>query len=100
MTSDHYRFNQLSPRCSKATINNANNVSSLVVRVATISLSPILSIKDVLFVLLIDYNFLSVKKKANQYLSSLRQRTNRKQPTTKDEAYLICKLKNEIKVKT
>lgn len=70
MTSDHYRFNQLSPRCSKATVNNANDVSSLVFGVGTIPLSPILTIKDVLFVLLLDYNYLSIKKKKKKNLTS------------------------------
>ena len=50
MTCDRYRFSHISSTCSKTTITNANGVSSPVVGVGTVSLSPTLTIKDVLFV--------------------------------------------------
>ncbi|KAF7116457.1 hypothetical protein RHSIM_RhsimUnG0026700 [Rhododendron simsii] len=46
MTCDRYRFSHLSPKCSKTTITNANGVSSPVIGVGTVPLSPTLAIKD------------------------------------------------------
>lgn len=60
MTCDRYRFSHLSPKCSKTTITNANGVSSPVIGVGTVPLSPTLAIKDVLFVPSLNCNLLSV----------------------------------------
>ncbi|KAJ0021704.1 hypothetical protein Pint_31688 [Pistacia integerrima] len=62
MTCDHYRFSYLSTKCSKTTITNANDVSSSVIRVDTISFSLTLAIKDVLFVPSLNCNLLYVNQ--------------------------------------
>ena len=50
ITCNRYRFSHLSSKSSKITITNANGVSSPVIGIGTIPLSPTLTIKDVLFV--------------------------------------------------
>jgi hypothetical protein len=62
MTCDRYRFSHLSPKCSKTTITNANGVSSPVIGVGTVPLSPTLAIKDVLFVPSLNCNLLSINQ--------------------------------------
>jgi len=51
MTCDPHKFINFSPNCSKTAIINANGVSSPIEGVGIVSLSPFLSIPDVLFVL-------------------------------------------------
>jgi len=62
MTCDPYKFINFSPNCSKTAIVNANGISSPIEGVSTISLSPSLSISDVLFVPTLNCNLLSVSK--------------------------------------
>jgi hypothetical protein len=62
MTWDSHIFTHFSPNASKTVIVNANGVSSPVEGVGTISLSPFLSIPDVLFVPTMSCNLLSVSK--------------------------------------
>ncbi|KAK0590635.1 hypothetical protein LWI29_029723 [Acer saccharum] len=67
MTCDRYRFSHLSPKCSKTTIINANDVSSPVIGVGTVPLSPTLAIKDVLFVPSLNCNLLFVNQLTNSH---------------------------------
>jgi len=62
MTCDPHKFNNFSPNCSKTAIINANGISSPIEGVGTISLSPSLSIFDVLFVPTLNCNLLFVSK--------------------------------------
>ena len=64
MTCDPHKFINFSPNCSKIAIINANGISSPieVEGVGTISISPSLSIFDVLFVPTLNCNLLSVSK--------------------------------------
>ena len=68
MTCDRYRFSQLSFKSSKITITNANGVSSPVIGIGTVPLSPTLTIKDVLFVLSLNCNLLSVNQIAKSHI--------------------------------
>ena len=67
MACDRYRFSHLSSKSSKITITNANGVSSPVIGIGTIPLSPTLTIKDVLFVLSLNCNLLSVNQIAKSH---------------------------------
>ncbi|CAK9171069.1 unnamed protein product [Ilex paraguariensis] len=62
MTCDRYRFSHLFPKCSKATITTANDVSSSVIRVGTIPLSSTLEIEDLLIVSSLNCNILSMNQ--------------------------------------
>lgn len=62
MTYDPNKFSRFSPNCSKTVITNANGVSSPVVSVGTVPLSPSLSIYDVLLVPSLNCNLLSVSQ--------------------------------------
>ena len=62
MTCDPHKFINFSHNCSKTAIINANGISSPIKGVVIISLSPSLSIPDVLFVPTLNYNLLSVNK--------------------------------------
>ena len=62
MTCDPHKFINSSPNCSETAIINANGISSPIEGVGTISLSPSLSISDVLFVPKLNCNLLSVSK--------------------------------------
>jgi len=61
MTCDPHKFINFSPNCSKTVIINANEISSPIGGVGSISLSP-LSISNVLFVPTLNCNLLSVSK--------------------------------------
>jgi len=67
MTCDSHKFINFSPNCSKIAIINANGISSPVEGVGTISLSPSLSISDVVFVPTLNCNLLSVSKLINSH---------------------------------
>ena len=62
MTYDKKRFSHLSSRCPKSVITNANGVSSPVVGIGTVPLSPSLSINNVLFVPSLNCNLISVSQ--------------------------------------
>ena len=62
MTCDPHMFTHFSRRSSKTVIINANGVQSLIEGVGTVLLSPSLSITDVLFVLTLNCNLLSISK--------------------------------------
>jgi len=62
MTCDPHKFINFFPNCSKTAIINANGISFPIEGVDTISLSPSLSISDVLFVPTLNCNLLSVSK--------------------------------------
>ena len=71
MTCDHYRFSHLSSKCSKTTVTSANGVSSPVIGVGAILLSPTFVINDVLFVPLLNCNILSISQltKSHNYVA-------------------------------
>ena len=62
MICDRNNFSHFSSKCLKNSISNANGVSSYVDGVGTISLSPMLTIRDVLYVPSLYCNLLSVEK--------------------------------------
>ena len=62
MTYDNKKFSHLSSSCPKSIITNANGVSSPVVGIGTIPLSPFLSINNVLFISSLNCNLISVSQ--------------------------------------
>lgn len=62
MTCDPHIFTNFSPYCSKTVIINVNGVQSPIKGVGTVSLSPSLTISDVLFVPTLNFNLISVTK--------------------------------------
>ena len=61
ITYDRYKFDQLSSKCSINTVTNANRVSSPIVGIGIVPLSPSLTLKDVLFILSLSCNLISIK---------------------------------------
>jgi len=62
MTCDPHKFINFFPNSSKTAIINANGISSPIEGIGTISLSPSLSISDVLFVPTLNCNLFSFSK--------------------------------------
>lgn len=62
MTCDRQMFSNLSSSCSKSVITNANGVSSPIVGIGTVSLSPSLSLTDTLFIPSLNCNLMSVSQ--------------------------------------
>ena len=62
MTCDQHMFTNFSPNCHKTVIITANGVESPIEGVGTVTLSPSLSIPNVLFVPTLNCNLISVSK--------------------------------------
>ena len=70
MTYDRYKFDQLCSKCPINIVTNANGVSSPIIVIGTVPSSLSLTLKDVLFVLLLNCNLISIKQITKSHILS------------------------------